>query len=51
MTALSKKWAKLMPKASRLSRLPAIIILTAAAAVLGVWLCTKADKKSLKLLD
>ena len=31
--------------------LVAVIILTAAAAVLGVWLCTKADKKSLKLLD
>lgn len=31
--------------------LVAVIVLTAAAAVLGVWLCTKADKKSSKLLD
>lgn len=31
--------------------LVAVIVLTAAIAVLGIWLCTKADKKSSKLLD
>ena len=31
--------------------LVAVIVLTAAVAILGVWLCTKADKKSSKLLQ
>ena len=29
----------------------AVIVLTAAVAILGVWLCTKVDKKSSKLLQ
>ena len=31
--------------------LVAVIVLTAAIAVLGIWLCAKVDKKSSKLLD
>ncbi|MBQ3438697.1 MAG: MptD family putative ECF transporter S component, partial [Bacteroidales bacterium] len=31
--------------------LVAVIVLTAAIAILGIWLCTKVDKKSSKLLD
>jgi len=31
--------------------LVAVIVLTAAVAVLGIWLCAKVDKKSSKLLD
>ncbi len=30
--------------------LTAVIVLTAAVAVLGIWLCTKVDKKSSILL-